>query len=69
MLKNGTKGGAYNLDKVNDSINEIKNRLADGTIGDTMAEIDEKTGELKDGTGIWSKTTEKAFKAWQNGKG
>lgn len=69
LLKNGTKGGAYNLDKVNDSINEIKNRLADGTIGDTMAEIDEKTGELKDGTGIWSKTTEKAFKAWQNGKG
>lgn len=69
LLKNGTKGGAYNLDKVNDSINEIKNRLADGTIGDTMAEIDEKTGELKDGTGIWSKTTEKAFKAWQKGKG
>ena len=69
LLKNGTKGGAYNLDKVNDSINEIQNRLADGTIGDTMAEIDEKTGELKDGTGIWSKTTEKAFKAWQKGKG
>ena len=69
LLKNGTKGGAYNLDKVNDSINEIKNRLADGTIGDTMAEIDEKTGELKDGTGIWSKTTEKAFKEWQKGKG
>nr|DAS45575.1 MAG TPA: minor tail protein [Caudoviricetes sp.] len=69
LLKNGTKGGAYNLDKVNDSINEIKNRLADGTIGDTMAQIDEKTGELKDGTGIWSEATEKAFKAWQKGEG
>lgn len=69
LLKNGTKGGAYNLDKVNDSINEIKNRLADGTIGDTMAQIDEKTGELKDGTGIWSESTEKAFKAWQKGEG
>lgn len=69
LLKNGTKGGAYNLDKVNDSINEIKNRLADGTIGDTMAQIDEKTGKLKDGTGIWSEATETAFNSWQKGEG
>lgn len=69
LLKNGTKGGAYNLDKVNDSINEIKNRLADGTIGDTMAQIDEKTGKLKDGTGIWSEATETAFDSWQKGEG
>ena len=30
LLENGTKNGAYNLDKVNDSINEVKNRLGDG---------------------------------------
>lgn len=69
LLQNGTKNGAYNLDKVNDSINEVKNRLADGTIAETMAKYDEKTGELVEGTGMWSDKTEKAFKAWQDGKG
>nr|DAG52713.1 MAG TPA: minor tail protein [Caudoviricetes sp.] len=69
LLKNGTKGGAYNLDKVNDSINEIKNRLGDGSIGKTMAQYDKKTKKLIDGTGIWSQETEKAYKAWEDGKG
>ena len=69
LLENGTKGGAYNLDKVNDSINEIKNRLGDGSIGKTMAQYDKKTKKLIDGTGIWSQETEKAYKAWEDGKG
>lgn len=69
LLKNGAEGGAYNLDKVNDAINEATTRLGDGTIADTMAAIDKETGKLKEGTGIWSKETEKAFKAWQTGQG
>lgn len=68
LLKNGADGGAYNLDKVNDAVNEITTRLGDGTIADTMTAIDEKTGEVKDGTGIWSAETEKLFEAWQNGE-
>lgn len=55
LLKNGTEAGAYNLDKVNDSINEVKNRLADGTI----------EGSLD----IFSENTQDLFKKWQNGEG
>ena len=55
LLQNGTKNGAYNLDKVNDSINEVKNRLGDGTIKENLE--------------IFSKDTQKAFKNWENGKG
>ena len=55
LLKNGVEGGAYNLDKVNDSINEIKNRLGDGTIKDHLSEFDSGT--------------QNAFKEWENGKG
>lgn len=36
LLDNGLKNGAYNLDKVNDAINEVTTRLADGTIGDSI---------------------------------
>lgn len=68
LLQNGSQGGAYNLDKVNDAVNEVTTRLADGTIADTMTQIDEKTGKVKDGTGIWSAETEKLFAAWQNGE-
>lgn len=68
LLQNGSQGGAYNLDKVNDAVNEVTTRLADGTITDTMTQIDEKTGKVKDGTGIWSAETEKLFAAWQNGE-
>lgn len=53
LLKNGADGGAYNLDKVNDSINEITNRLADGTIEKNLD--------------IFSSETEKLFKKWQKG--
>ena len=31
LLQNGLQGGAYNLDKVNDAVNEVTTRLADGT--------------------------------------
>lgn len=55
LLANGTKNGAYNLDKVNDSINEVKNRLGDGSIEKNI--------------GIFSKDTKKSFKAWKDGKG
>ncbi|WP_302153529.1 phage tail tape measure protein [Eubacterium ventriosum] len=55
LLENGVKGGAYNLDKVNDSINEVKNRLADGTI----------EGSLKN----FDNSTQLAFRNWQKGKG
>lgn len=53
LLDNGLKNGAYNLDKVNDAINEVTTRLADGTIGDSIGSFSAKTQEL--------------FTAWQNG--
>lgn len=53
LLDNGLGGGAYNLDKVNDAINEVTNRLADGTIAK--------------GIGQFSSGTQQAFKAWKNG--
>lgn len=53
LLDNGLKNGAYNLDKVNDAINEVTTRLADGTIGDSIGSFSTKTQEL--------------FTAWQNG--
>ncbi len=53
LLKNGAEGGAYNLDKVNDAINEVTNKLADGSIADSL--------------GIYSSKTQELFHAWQNG--
>lgn len=54
LLKNGSNSGAYNLDKVNDAINEVTTRLADGTIEGAL--------------GSFSSETQKTFKAWQDGK-
>lgn len=54
LLQNGLEGGAYNLDKVNDAINEVTTRLADGTIEESL--------------GIFSNKTQSVFKAWQEGK-
>lgn len=53
LLKNGAEGGAYNLDKVNDSINEAKNRLGDGSIAKSID--------------VFSTGTQDVFKEWQNG--
>ena len=54
LLQNGLEGGAYNLDKVNDAINEVTTRLADGTIGDSID--------------LYSQKTQGLFLAWQNGE-
>lgn len=53
LLDNGLKNGAYNLDKVNDAINEVTTRLVDGTIGESIGSFSSKTQEL--------------FTSWQNG--
>ena len=53
LLQNGLEGGAYNLDKVNDAINEVTTRLADGTIADAI--------------GMYSSETQRLFEAWKNG--
>lgn len=67
LLENGSSNGAYNLDKVNDAINEVTNRLADGTLEGSMDSINQKTGELEEGTGNWGKEVEDLFKQWQQG--
>lgn len=67
LLQNGLEGGAYNLDKVNDAINEVTTRLADGTIADSLSQINEETGEIEAGTGGWSEEVENVFKQWQQG--
>ncbi len=54
LLQNGLQGGAYNLDKVNDAINEVTTRLADGIIGDAID--------------LYSQKTQSLFLAWQNGE-
>lgn len=54
LLQNGLEGGAYNLDKVNDAINEITTRLGDGTIAESL--------------NIFSSGTRKVFQEWQKGK-
>lgn len=54
LLNNGLDGGAYNLDKVNDAINEVTTRLADDTISDAI--------------GMYSDETQRLFQAWQNGE-
>ena len=53
LLDNGLKNGAYNLDKVNDAINEVTTRLVDGTIGESI--------------GLFSTKTQELFASWQNG--
>lgn len=55
ILKNGLEGGAYNLDKVNDAINEVTTRLAPGA-------------EIESALDIYSEKTRDVFKAWQDGK-
>lgn len=67
LLQNGLEGGAYNLDKVNDAINEVTTRLADGTMADSLSKINEETGEVEAGTGGWGTEVENVFKQWQQG--
>ena len=67
LLQNGLENGAYNLDKVNDAINEVTTRIADGTIADSMSKIDEKTGKVVESTVGWSSDVEDVFHQWQQG--
>lgn len=67
LLQNGLDNGAYNLDKVNDAINEVTTRIADGTIADSMSKIDEKTGKLVESSVGWGKNVEDVFHQWQQG--
>ena len=53
LLKNGSNNGAYNLDKINDAINEATNKLADGSIKDNLSKF--------------SVGTHNVFKQWQKG--
>ncbi len=53
LLQNGLEGGAYNLDKVNDAINEVTTRLTDGTIEDALSN--------------YSSETQQVFESWKNG--
>ncbi len=54
LMNNGLEGGAYNLDKVNDAINEVTTRLSDGTIEKNLS--------------MFSPLTRDMFKAWQDGE-
>lgn len=67
LLQNGLDNGAYNLDKVNDAINEVTTRIADGTIADSMSQINEKTGKLEESSVGWGKNVEEVFRQWQQG--
>lgn len=67
LLQNGLEGGAYNLDKVNDAINEVTTRLTDGTISETFWILNEETGQLEEGTGKWSQSVKDVFEQWQQG--
>ena len=53
LLANGAEGGSYNLDKVNDAINEVTTKLADGSISDAI--------------GLFSNETQGLFEQWQAG--
>lgn len=55
LLSNGLDNGAYNLDKVNDAINEVTNRIADGTIEKNLDSYSDQTKQF--------------FEAWKNGNG
>ncbi|HAD78387.1 MAG TPA: hypothetical protein DCF99_01725, partial [Flavobacteriaceae bacterium] len=46
MMNNGLDGGAYNLDKVNDLMNEFTTRLDDGTIAESMGLLSDDTQRL-----------------------
>lgn len=54
ILENGTKNGAYNLDKVNDFVKEFTISLSDGRIEENLGSFSKGTGEI--------------FKKWKDGK-
>jgi phage-related minor tail protein len=54
ILENGTKNGAYNLDKVNDFVKEFTISLSDRRIEENLGSFSKGTGEI--------------FKKWKDGK-
>ncbi len=54
ILENGTKNGAYNLDKVNDFVKEFTISLSNGRIEENLGSFSKGTGEI--------------FKKWKDGK-
>ena len=54
ILENGTKNGAYNLDKVNDFVKEFTISLSDGRIEENLGSFSEDTATL--------------FNKWKDGK-
>lgn len=45
-MTNGVKGGSYNLDKMQDAVNEITTRMSDGTIEKSLDSFNDKTKEV-----------------------
>lgn len=45
-MTNGAKGGSYNLDKMQDAVNEITTRMSDGTIEKALDSFNDKTKEV-----------------------
>lgn len=54
VMTNGVEGGSYNLDKMQDAINEVTTRLADGNIEGSLDMFNDKTKEV--------------FQSWKDGK-
>lgn len=46
IMTNGVKGGSYNLDKMQDAVNEITTRMSDGTIEKALDSFNDKTKEV-----------------------
>lgn len=46
ILENGTESGAYNLDKVNDFLNEFQTSLSDGRMDESIGKFSQSTQEL-----------------------
>ena len=53
VMTNGVEGGSYNLDKMQDAINEVTTRLASGDIEGSLDMFNDKTKEV--------------FQSWQDG--
>ena len=46
IMTNGVKGGSYNLDKMQDAVNEITTRMSDGTIEGALDSFNDKVKEV-----------------------
>lgn len=46
IMTNGVKGGSYNLDKMQDAVNEITTHMSDGTIEKALDSFNDKTKEV-----------------------